>query len=1224
MAFTHLHLHTEYSLLDGANRIDDLAKHLKAHGMDACAITDHGVMYGVLDFYRTMQKHGIHPIIGCEVYVAPRSHKDKEGAIDRDPFHLILLAENNEGYHNLVRLVSAGFVDGYYYRPRIDRELLKAHHEGLIALSACLSGEVPRRILAGDLEGAKQVALEHRDLFGEDNYFLEIQGNGLADQTVVNAEIIKISQATGIPLVATNDCHYLTKDDAFAHDVLLCMQTGKTIDDPDRMKMETDTLYVRTPEEMAEIFQNVPEALENTEKIAARCHADIEFGHLSLPHFETPPGETAADMLRRLCAEGLDRRLATRPTGIDRAVYDKRLEYELSVITQMGYTDYYLIVWDFIRYARDHGIAVGPGRGSGAASLAAYTLYITDLDPIKYDLLFERFLNKERVSMPDFDVDFCYERRNEVIDYVTKKYGENHVCQVITFGTLAARAVIRDVARALNVPYDETDRIAKMVPEVLKITIDDALEMNPDLKKQYEQDDVTRRVLDLARKFEGMPRHASTHAAGVIIAGKPVSEIAPLARNDESIVVQFTKDDIESVGLLKFDFLGLRTLTVLQGTSKFVEEKTGKGIDFSSMTYDDPNVFEMIGRGDTDGVFQLESGGMTQFMKELRPESFEDIIAGISLFRPGPMDQIPRYVESRHDASKIHYDWPTLEPILKVTYGVMVYQEQVMRIVRELAGFSFGQADNVRRAMSKKKEDLLQSYRTLFIDGGVDEKGVPIPGAVANGVPREVAAKLFDDIGAFAGYAFNKAHAAPYTAITYRTAWCKYYYPVEFMAAMLNSKLGDLEKAARYIHTAESMGIPVLPPDINKSVAKFTPEGEGIRFGLGAIKNVGGEAIAALIRERDDHGPFTSFGNFLRRMSESSLNRKMVESLVRSSACDGFGIARSKMIAVIEPFMESVHNAKRGVMEGQMTFFDISGDEAFKAPEEPVYPNVPEFPQLELLTMEKETTGLYVTGHPLSEYREALEALPIVRAGELKPETTLEDDIDGVVAADVAPLRLKDRDRIIMAGLVTDRRDLFTKNNDRMAFLQMEDEGGSWEVVVFPRAYEAYHHILDHFNVVIVAGTVDMRDADEDPKLLVDVIEPLTADMRELPASVTERGYRQRHQKGRPRNGDRWRNGQRRRDAAPPPPPPAERTRPVDEDARFKAVVIRIPKDADSDYRPALMAALRYFQGNVPVRLFDEASGVLGPIDEAPPIAWNNRNALLLMERFGPEQFGLI
>ncbi|NLB27540.1 MAG: DNA polymerase III subunit alpha [Clostridiaceae bacterium] len=1213
MAFTHLHLHTEYSLLDGANRIHELPGHLKELGMDACAITDHGSMYGVLDFYRTMKEEGIHPVIGCEVYVAQRSHRNKDAALDREPYHLILLAENNEGYENLVKLVSAGHVDGFYYRPRIDKTLLAQHAQGLIALSACLSGEVPRLILAGERQQAAEAALEHRRLFGENNYFLEIQGNGLEDQALVNAELIRISRETGIPLVATNDCHYLLRDDAFAHEVLLCMQTGKNINSPDRMKMGTDTLYVRSPREMEELFANVPEALANTEQIAARCQVEIKTGEISLPHFETEPGETAEQMLSRLCAEGLEKRLLQRETGIARQAYLERLDYELSVINSMGYTDYYLIVWDFIRFAHERGIMVGPGRGSGAASLAAYTLFITDIDPLKYDLLFERFLNKERVSMPDFDIDFCYERRGEVIDYVTEKYGADHVCQVITFGTLAARAVIRDVGRALDVSYAEIDRIAKMIPNQLKITIDLALQMNPDLRKLYEDDDTTRRIIDLAKRFEGMPRHASTHAAGVIIAGKPVCEIAPLARNDESIVVQFTKDDIEDVGLLKFDFLGLRTLTVLQETSRLVEEKTGTAIDFDRMTYDDPRIFDMIGRGETDAVFQLEGGGMTQFLKELQPESFEDIIAGVALFRPGPMEQIPRYVKARHDPKKVRYDWPLLEPILKVTYGVIVYQEQVIRIVRDLAGFSSAQADNVRRAMGKKNESLLQSYRTLFIEGGTDENGVQVKGAVANGVPRKVAEKLFEDIYAFAGYAFNKAHAASYAAVAYNTAWCKYYYPVEYMAAILNSHLGDLDKAGQYIRAAESMGVPLLPPDINRSGPRFHPEGEAIRFGLAAVKNVGRDAIEALIRERGEAGPFASYGAFLRRMCDSALNRKMIESLIRSSALDFFGIGRSRMIAVIEPFCDSILSAKKGVMEGQITLFDLSADEALSQKEEPDYPNVPDFTPFERLTMEKDMTGLYITGHPLSSYREAMDSMPLTMSREIRS-----DDLDpesDAYGGSGKGRSLQDRDRVVMAGLVVARRDLFTKNNDRMSFMTMEDETGSWEVIVFPKTYTAFHDLMDDYSALLIAGSLDLRE--EEPKLLADWIAPLEQDMRGLPASFKESDKKKRPwTRG---EGDCREEAVRRRAPKPPEAVQEEKT-----PANHRAVVIRIPAGAGEGYLDSLRAALGYFSGNTPVRLFHESKGSFRSAHEVPSIAWDDETAPLLMERFGSDNFGIL
>jgi DNA polymerase-3 subunit alpha len=1205
MAFTHLHLHTEYSLLDGANRIHELPARLKELGMDACAITDHGALYGVLDFYRTMKKNGIHPVIGCEVYVAPRNHKDKEGAPDRDPHHLILLAENDEGYHNLVKLVSAGFVDGFYYRPRVDRELLRQHSEGLIALSACLSGEVPRLIMQGEMEEAKQTALLYQEIFGENYYYLELQENGMAEQAIVNKGLIEISEMTGIPLVATNDCHYLNQDDAFAHEVLLCMQTGKTMNSPDRMQMNTDTLYVRSPDEMETLFAAFPEALLNTERIAKRCQVDLKRGAISLPHFETEEGETAEEMLRRLCYEGLDKRMVQRETGISFEAYSERLDYELSVINSMGYTDYYLIVWDFIRFAHDHDIMVGPGRGSGAASLAAYTLFITDIDPLKYELLFERFLNKERVSMPDFDIDFCYERRGEVIDYVTRKYGVDQVCQVITFGTLAARAVIRDVGRALDVSYADTDRIAKMVPEQLKMTIDLALEMNPDLKKLYEEDDVTRRVIDLAKRFEGMPRHASTHAAGVIIAGKPVCEIAPLSRNDESIVVQFTKDDIEDVGLLKFDFLGLRTLTVLQETSQLVEEKTGTAIDFARMTYDDPKVFEMISRGDTEGVFQLEGGGMTTFLKDLQPESFEDIIAGVSLFRPGPMDQIPRYVAARHDAKKIRYDTPMLEPILKVTYGVIVYQEQVIRIVRDLAGFSLAQADNVRRAMGKKNEELLQSYRKLFIEGGADEKGAEVKGAIANGVPRKVADKLFNDIYAFAGYAFNKAHAASYAAVAYYTAWCKYYYPVEYMAAILNSHLGNLDKAGRYVRVAETMGVPILPPDINKSGPRFHPEGQAIRFGLGAVKNVGKEAIASLVAAREKEGPFTSYGNFLRRMCDLSFNRKMIESLIRSSACDLFGVTRSKMVAVIDSFCDSVTSARKGVMEGQISFIDLNEDIDLAQNDEPSYPNVPDFPMVERMAMEKEMTGLYITGHPLNTYREAIEALKLVKSSELRTKDDDEEQ-EGIELRS----EFKDRDRLVMAGLVVARRDTFTKKNERMAFLTLEDDEGSYEVVVFPRSYTEYHHLLDDYSALIIGGTLDMKE--EEPKLLANVIAPLHEELRALPVEFNKYKSRKSEKKQPSPRENGKKEPEKRRDngrEAPVPPP--------------RALVIRIPHDADPDFKTRLLAALSYFGGSFPVRLFDEQKGICME-EDIPYVDWNEETAGLLMAAFGDENFGYL
>lgn len=1235
MTFTHLHLHTEYSLLDGAIRIADLPARLKELGMDACAITDHGAMYGILDFYRSMRKEGLKPIIGCEVYVAPRNHDDKDAAFDRDPYHLILLAENNRGYHNLIKLVSKGFIDGFYYRPRVDRALLEEYHEGLIALTACLSGEVPRKIMRGQLEEARATALFYKELFGADNYFFEVQDNKIPEQNEVNSQLIRLSKELDIPLLATNDCHYLNKGDDFAHEVLLCMQTGKKMTDPDRMRMNSDSFYLRSPDEMAASFSHIPEAVTNTVKIAERCNVELEFGQISLPHFDTGSDENGREMLERLCREGLEKRLQRRPTDIPRTDYEERLKREINVISSMGFVDYFLIVWDFVRFAREQGIAVGPGRGSGAGSLAAYTLFITDLDPLKYDLLFERFLNSERVSLPDFDIDFCYERRGEVIDYVTEKYGQDHVCQVITFGTLAARAVIRDVGRALDVPYQETDRIAKMVPNVLNITLKQALELNPDLKKSYQEDECTKQIIDLAKKFEGMPRHASTHAAGVIIAGKAVDEIAPLARNDEAIVVQFTKDDIEDVGLLKFDFLGLRTLTVLQECSELVKRNYDQIIDFDSITYTDRGVFDMIGRGDTIGVFQLESSGMTQFMKELKPSNFEDIVAGVALFRPGPMQEIPRYVESRHDSSKIHYDHPLLEAILEVTYGVIVYQEQVMRIVRDVAGFSLGQADNVRRAMSKKNPEVLAGYRNLFLDGGCDETGNEVKGAVANGVPRKVASKIFDDVQSFAGYAFNKSHAAAYAAVAYDTGWCKYYYPVEYMAALLNSYLGNLDKASVYVRAAEAMNIAVLPPDVNHSSARFTTENGSIRFALAAVKNVGQEAVNELVREREENGPFVSYGDFLRRCGSLSLNRKMIESLVRSSACDRFNISRSKMIAVIDPYMDQVQASQRNKMDGQLSLFDFVEEESL-AVAEPDYPTVPEFGQSERLAMEKEMLGLYVSGHPLKEYEPAFSRLPLSSALDLADSAqntaAIEDFtfIDGP-GPEFRKDSLQDGDPLIVAGLVIAERVLLTKRNERMAFVTIEDATGSFELIVFPRVFEESRELLRENEVLLISGSLSLRE-DEDPKVIADKIMLLQPDCERLPDEM---------RMGRPRKG--------RNKACPAPTALPERKadlRPKETEARpfvsetdpviypdqqknepsdhNMSLVIRCPETPSDLFIDAVRATCSYFGGSMPVYIFAEKEGMILDGVTLPSVASDSETIAILCRRFGSDNLCLI
>jgi DNA polymerase-3 subunit alpha len=1077
--FTHLHLHTEYSLLDGAIRIKDLAKRLKELGMTSCAITDHGVMYGTVNFFRIMQEEGIHPIIGCECYVAPRSRLLKEGAADREPYHLILLAKDEEGLKNLNRLVSRGFTDGFYYRPRIDLELLREFSSGLIAMSACLSGEVSQAILREQFQEAKEIALTYDEIFGRGNYYLEIQSNQIPAQARVNQHLIRISNETGIPLVATNDCHYLNKEDAKSHDVLLCMQTGKRVSDTDRMRMPTEDFYVKSEEEMREYFQSIPSAIENTTIIASKCHAGYTFGQIHLPTFEVPDDfEGNNDFLRAIADSGLAARLSVIEDRSRDEEYRERLDYELGVIEKMGFIDYFLIVWDFIKYARDHEIIVGPGRGSGAGSLVAYSLGITNIDPIRYGLIFERFLNSERVSMPDFDIDFCYERRQEVIDYVTQKYGEDRVAQVITFGTLAARACIRDVARALDVPYAQSDRMAKMIPFAIGMTITNALQISSELKSEYDENPIAKQVIDTAMKFEGMPRHASTHAAGVVISSVPLTDIAPLSKNEDSIVVQFDKNNVEAIGLLKFDFLGLRTLTVMRDTSEMVFENRGIQIDFDRIPMDDRKVFEMIGRGDTEGVFQLESAGMTSFMTELAPTSLEDIIAGISLYRPGPMDQIPKYVKARHDRTSIQYDHPLLEPILDVTYGCMVYQEQVMQIVRDLAGFSMGQSDNIRRAMSKKKASIMENYRKTFIYGGHDELGREVDGAIRRGVSEKTAKKIFDDVTHFAGYAFNKSHAAAYAVIGYFTAYLKQYYPTEFMAAMLNSYRGNLSQAAWYISCCKRMGITVLQPDINRSEVKFTTEGDSqIRIGLSAIKNVGEAAIGQLITERNIDGLFLSFGDFLRRMEKSDINKKMVESLILASALDGFGIPRAKLIAAADPFISQLQSARKNLMDGQMSLFALVSPDEEQLQSEPKYPDIGEFPVSEMLAKEKEVLGIYVSGHPLEGYTQAIATQTNVDSSMFRNN---QDEEEGI-----AQRQLKDQEHVVMAGLMVSKTTKTTKKNELMAFLQMEDLLGIYEVIVFPQMYQQYSGMLQESSVLLIRGKVSIRE-DEAPKLIAE------------------------------------------------------------------------------------------------------------------------------------------
>lgn len=1072
--FVHLHLHTEYSLLDGAVRIKELGPRLKEMGMDACAITDHGSMFGCVEFYKAMKDAGIKPIIGCEVYVAPGSRFDRpQDQKSRAYHHLILLAKDNTGLCNLNRLVSAGWTEGFYRKPRIDRELLERWHDGLICLSGCLAGEVACHIKEGRLNEAESVALWYDRLFGRGNYYLEIQSNFLKDQATVNAALVKLSGRTGIPLVATNDCHYLKKEDSSVHEVLLCMQTGAKLTDPDKMKFESNDFYVKSETEMRRFFSELPEAIDNTVRIAGMCNAEYDFDTIHLPKYDVPSGfADNKEYLKYLVTSGLDKRFAVKVMAAEQDVYLKRAEYELGVINSMGYTDYYLIVWDFINYAKTNGIMVGPGRGSGAGSLAAYAIGITDVDPIKYNLVFERFLNSERVSMPDFDIDFCYERRPEVIEYVTRKYGADRVAQVITFGTLAARICIRDVGRVLDLPLNRIDKIAKMIPEAIGMTIRDALELRKDLKAEYDSDPDVRKVLDIAMKLEGMPRHASTHAAGVIISGVPITDIAPLAVNDGNTVVQFAKADIESVGLLKFDFLGLRTLTVLRDTADMVKENYGREINFDKVPLDDQDVYGMIGDGDTVGVFQLESAGMTSFMKELKPTSIEDVTAGISLYRPGPMDQIPKYVRGKHDASSISYDHPLLEPILNVTYGCMVYQEQVMQIVRNLAGFSMGQSDNIRRAMSKKKKSLMEKYRQLFIYGGVDETGRSIDGAMRRGVPENIADKIFNEVAGFAGYAFNKSHAACYAVVGYYTAYLKYYYPTEFMASMLNSFRFNIVQAAYYINCCKAMGIEVLPPDVNKSRAKFSterlPNGKmAIRIGLSVLKSVGEAAVNQLIDEREEGGPYTSFENFLRRASSIGMKRNMVESLIYSSALDFTGYNRATMVATVRTELDKLSFESNRQVEGQISLFDIGADSVQSADESIRINHVDEFPEQEKLALEKDIVGLYLSGHPLSGYTDFIDRYATFDMRRLR------DAVDEGRAES-----LNDDAPVIMCGMLLSKKIRTTKSKSAMASLVAEDMYGQFEAVLFGKIFDMYAASLEPDRPYVFVGKRRIRGED--------------------------------------------------------------------------------------------------------------------------------------------------
>lgn len=1107
MSFTHLHVHTEYSLLDGSSKIKEITKRAAELGMDSLAITDHGVMYGVIDFYKAAKEAGIKPVLGCEVYVAPGSRFDKEAGTGEDKYnHLVLLAENNTGYQNLMKIVSRGFTEGFYYKPRVDKELLREFHEGIIATSACLAGEVQRYLARGMYEEAKRVALYYQDIFGKDNFFLELQDHGIAEQHYVNPQLLRMSEETGIELICTNDVHYTYADDADAHDILLCIQTGKKVTDENRMRYTGGQYYLKSPEEMAELFKYAPQALANTEKIAKRCNVEIEFGVTKLPRFAVPEGFTSWTYLNYLCYEGLKKRYPEQAADIsveefvrlakEESVEDRkdvvikiaedtnnifqRLAYELSVIYSMGYVDYFLIVWDYINFAKRHDIPVGPGRGSAAGSIVSYCLEITDLDPIKYSLIFERFLNPERVSMPDIDVDFCYERRQEVIDYVVEKYGKDCVSQIVTFGTMAARAVIKDVGRVLDLPYAMVDNIAKMVPREIGITIDKALAENPDLKSEYENNEVVKDLIDKSKRLEGLPRHASMHAAGVLICGKPVEDYVPLSTgSDGAVVAQFVMTTLEELGLLKMDFLGLRTLTVIKDAENLIK-KHNKGFSIHDIDYSDKGVFDAISTGKCDGIFQLESAGMKSFMKELKPRSLEDLIAGISLYRPGPMDFIPQYIKGKNNQDSVTYACPQLEAILKPTYGCIVYQEQVMQIVRDLAGYSWGRSDLVRRAMSKKKAYVMEQERKNFIYGNPDEG---VKGCVNNGIDEKVAGKIYDDMIDFAKYAFNKSHAACYAVVSFQTAYLKTYYPVEFMAALMTSVIDNTSKVAGYIYACKQMNIGILPPDVNESQMEFTVENGKIRFAMAAIKSLGRPTIQAILKERGENGSFISMQDFVTRMSQA-LNRRAIENFVKAGAFDTFGHTRKSMMIVSESMLDSAIKHNKDSMTGQMSLFDFAAEEDKKAFEIRI-PDVAEYTKEELLGYEKEILGVYVSGHPLDEYTGMVN----------KYITNVSSDFE--VDDELGETKARDGAIATIGGLITEKTIKTTKKGQLMAFLTVEDVVGTVEVVVFPNSFTANRVVIDHAEKVFVTGKVQ-ANVDENAKLICDKVVDFASIPRKL------------------------------------------------------------------------------------------------------------------------------
>ncbi len=1104
MAFAHLHVHTEYSLLDGSNKIKEYVSQVKALGMDSAAITDHGVMYGVIDFYRACKSEGIRPVLGCEVYVAPGSRFDREkNAGDDRYYHLILLAENNTGYSNLMKIVSRSFTEGYYYKPRVDLDLLREFHEGIICTSACLAGEVARNIVRGNMAEAEQAALRYRDIFGEENFFLELQDHGYKDQQTVNAALLNMHEKYGIPLVATNDVHYTYKEDAEPHDILLCIQTGKKLSDENRMRYTGGQFYLKSEAEMRALFPYAREALENTEKIARRCNVEIEFGVTRLPRFDVPEGYDSWTYLNKLCDDGM----AERYPEDDGTLRD-RLDFELNTIRQMGYVDYFLIVWDYINYARENGIMVGPGRGSAAGSIVSYCLRITDIDPIRYNLLFERFLNPERVSMPDIDVDFCFERRQEVIDYVTRKYGRDRVMQIITFGTMLAKGVVRDVGRVMDLPYGFVDSIAKMIPAELGMTLEKALQMNPELKSTYEQDERVRKLIDMARRLEGLPRHSSVHAAGVVICSEPAEDLVPLSRaQDGSVTTQFTMTTIEELGLLKMDFLGLRTLTVIQNAVRMAnrsieaagggyppgeprmsarevrENPAGYPLRMEAIDYDDKAVLGSLSTGHTEGVFQLESAGMQSFMKELKPGSLEDIIAGIALYRPGPMDFIPKYIEGKNHADHITYDCPQLEPILAPTYGCIVYQEQVMSIVRDLGGYTLGRSDLVRRAMSKKKQSVMEKERRNFVYGNPEEN---VPGCISRGIPEYTASHIYDMMMDFAKYAFNKSHAACYAVVTYQTAWLKYYYPTEFMAALMTSVIDFPAKVAGYILTCRSMKIPLLPPDINEGEAGFSVSGGAVRYGLTAIKGVGRPVIDGIIAERKARGPFRDLHDFLSRMvmQEREINRRVIESFIKAGALDCLGATRKQMMSVYMRMMDDLQSSRRNDMAGQLSLFDIV-DEEDKAEYQVRMPDIGEYPREMMLAFEKEVLGIYVSGHPMEEYSALWKSNITAKAA------------DFYLDEEIGQARIRDGSKATIGGMITEKTIKYTRQNKVMAFLTLEDMTGSVEVIVFPKSYEDQGALLQEDRKVFIQGRVQAEE-DKDGKLICEKIIPFEDVPRKL------------------------------------------------------------------------------------------------------------------------------